>query len=290
MKALNRKANKPEMTQKQHTLNDVAIIEGKGVFTGSPVRVEIQPAPVDHGPSFELVLNETSTPIPVNVKNIIETENRTVLADIEKPECQVNLVEHLLGALHGLGVDNALIRINSIEVPLIDGSALPFLTPIDKVGLKEQDAERQEIVIKKPLFIDDNALLIVLPGDTLKITYYLDHPTDFVGKRIAQIEVTPENFRKRIGPARTFIKAEKVKDLVDSGAVKHNDQSQVLVIHEDKVSQPLRFADEFCYHKMLDILGDFYLGGRRIRGHIVGVRSGHYQNRKMIRKIVEEYL
>ncbi|MCK4719510.1 UDP-3-O-[3-hydroxymyristoyl] N-acetylglucosamine deacetylase [bacterium] len=290
MKAPIRKANKPEMTEKQHTLNDVAIIEGMGVFTGAQVRVEIHPAPVDHGPSFEQVLNETSTQIGVNVKNIIETENRTVLGDIEKPECQVNLVEHVLGTLHGLGVDNALIRVNSNEVPLIDGSALPFINAVDKVGLREQDAERKEIVIEKPLFIDDNALLMALPSNTLKITYFLDHPRDFVGKRITHIEVTPDNFRKRIGPARTFIKAEKVKDLVDTGAVKHDDQSQVLVIHKDKVSQPLRFADEFCYHKMLDILGDLYLGGRRIRGHIIGVRSGHYQNRKMIRKIVEEYL
>ena len=189
-----------------------------------------------------------------------------------------------------MDVDNALIRIDSIEVPLIDGSAAPFIQAIDEVGIIEQDAARNEIIIDRPMFIDDGALLMVLPCDTLRLTYYLDHPNDYVGKRIAQIDVTPENFRSRIGPARTFIKEEKVSDLLASGAVKHRDESQILIVHKDHTSQPLRFEDEFCYHKMLDILGDMFLTGRRLRAHVIGVRSGHHQNRKMVRKISEQYL
>ena len=278
------------MPDKQRTLKGIAVIEGIGAFTGENVRVEIHPADINLGPSFELVLDGNVTVIPVAVENIIETENRTVLADLDDNTKQVNFVEHVLGALHGLGVDNAVVRVNSVEIPLFDGSAVPFINEIDKVGTVEQDALRNEIVIEKPMFIDDNALLMVLPSDALKIGYYLDQPDDYVGKRIAQIDVTPENFRKRIGASRTFIKSEKVKDLLASGAVKHTDQSQVLVVHKDHVSQPLRFANEFCYHKMLDILGDLYLTGRRLRAHVIGVRSGHYQNRKMARKIAGEYL
>ncbi|MCX6647698.1 MAG: UDP-3-O-acyl-N-acetylglucosamine deacetylase [bacterium] len=278
------------MTVKQKTLNDVAIIDGIGAFTGIEARVEICPAPVDHGPSFELIQDGAVIEIPVSVGNVIETENRTVLAKSEDSELQINFVEHVLGALHGMGVDNAVVRVNSVEIPLIDGSAMPFLMAIDKVGLREQDAERREIVIEKPVFIDDNALLMALPSDKLEITYYLDHPNDIVGKRVAHIEVTLENFRKRIGPSRTFIKAEKIQDLLVSGAVKHDDRAQVLIVHKDHTSAPLRFADEYCYHKMLDILGDMYLLGRRLRGHIIGIRSGHYQNRKLARKIAGEYL
>ncbi len=278
------------MADMQKTLGDVAIINGTGAFTGQDITVEIHPAPVDSGPSFELQQDGVTHHIPVWVDNIIETENRTVLGDLDNREIQVNIVEHVLGALHGLGIDNAVIRVNSIEIPLIDGSAMSFINAFEKVGIIEQDAPVKEIIIEKPLFIDDNALLLVLPSETLKLSYYLDHPTDFVGKRLAQIEVNPENFRRRIGPARTFIKSEKVNDLMASGAVRHTDQSQVLIVHKNHTSQPLRFADEFCYHKMLDILGDFYLAGRRIRAHIIGVRSGHYQNRKMIRKIAGEYL
>jgi len=129
---------------------------------------------------------------------------------------------------------------------------------------------------------------MVIPGDRLEITYYLDHPNDVVGKRLAHIEVTEENFRKRIGPSRTFIKAEKVDELLASGAVKHGDHDQALVVYEDHTSAPLRFANEYCFHKMLDILGDMYLLGRRIRGHFVGVRSGHFQNRKLARLIAKE--
>lgn len=278
------------MTTRQHTLKDVATVTGTGAFTGEDITVEIHPAPVDHGPSFELVRDGVTHPIPVSVANIIETENRTVLACPDNHDHQVNIVEHVLGTLHGLGVDNAIVRVNSIEIPLIDGSAAPFLTAIEKAGLEEQDADRREIIIERPIFIDDNALLMVLPSDRLQITYYLDHPKDIVGKRVAQIDVTAENFRRRIGPARTFIKAEKIDDLLASGAVRNEDHNQVLIVHKDHTSQPLRFADEYCFHKMLDILGDMYLTGRPLRAHVIGVRSGHYQNRKMARKIAEEYL
>ncbi len=278
------------MSSNQQTLRDAAVIEGIGAFTGANVRVEIHPAEVDSGPSFELDHEGKVTIIPVAVENIIETENRTVLADLNDQTRQVNFVEHVLGALHGLGIDNATVRVNSVEIPMFDGSAVPFINAIDKVGIVEQDAPRREIVIDKPIFIDDNGLLMVLPSDTLKLAYYLDQPNDYAGKRLAQIEATCENFRRRIGASRTFISAERAKDLVASGAVKHTDESQVLIVHKDHVSQPLRFANELCYHKMLDILGDMYLAGRRLRAQVIGVRSGHYQNRKMIRKIAEEYM
>ncbi len=278
------------MTEKQHTMKDVAVISGTAAFTGHDVTVEIHPADPGHGPSFELIQNGETHPIPVSVENIIETENRTVLAHPDNSEHQINFVEHVLGALHGFGIDNALIRVNSVEIPLFDGSALEFISAIDKAGITEQDADRDEMVIETPQFIDDNGLLLALPSEKLKLSYFLDHQTDFVGKRIAQIDVTRDNFRKRIGPARTFIKSEKVTDLIASGAVKHQDTSQVLIVYEDKTSQPLRFANEFCYHKMLDILGDLFLTGKRIRGHLIGVRSGHYQNRLMIRKLASEYL
>jgi UDP-3-O-acyl N-acetylglucosamine deacetylase len=277
------------MTNNQRTIKAKAVIEGIGAFTGDNVRVEIHPADIDSGPSFELDHEGKVTTIPVAVENIIETENRTVLADLTDQTRQVNFVEHVLGALHGLGIDNATVRVNSVEIPLFDGSAVPFINAIDKAGIVEQDAARREIVIEKPIFIDDNGLLMVLPSDTLKLAYYLDQPDDYAGKRLARIDATPENFRRRIGASRTFINAEKAKDLIASGAVKHADESQVLIVHKDHISQPLRFANEFCYHKMLDILGDLYLTGRRLRAQVIGVRSGHYQNRKMIRKIAEEY-
>jgi UDP-3-O-acyl N-acetylglucosamine deacetylase len=273
----------------QTTVRDVAVVKGTGAFTGREITVEIHPAPPDSGPCFELVSDGAAHRINVSVENILETENRTVLADPGNQSLQVNFVEHILGTLHGMGVDNATIRVDSIELPMIDGSALPFLQAIDKVGLTEQDAERRELVISKPHFIDDGALLLALPHDGLRLTYYLDQPDDAVGKRAAQIDVNPVNFRKRIGPARTFMSVSKVDDLIASGAVKHQDKNQILIVDSRGTSRPLRFADEFCYHKMLDILGDLFLTGRRIRGHIVGIRSGHYQNRKMIRKLAQAY-
>ena len=193
-----------------------------------------------------------------------------------------------MGTLYVLGIDNAVVKVSSTELPLIDGSALSYLQAIDRAGYVEQDAPRREIVIDRPLFIDDEAVLLELPFDGLRLTYYLDHSNrDVVGKRVAQIDVTEENFRRRIGPARTFMRLDNAEKLAATGTIKHQDSNQVLLVNERTTSQPLRFADEFVYHKMLDILGDFYLAGRRIRGQIVGIRSGHIQNRQMIRKIVE---
>lgn len=278
------------MVDNQRTLKEVARLSGIGTFTGDEISVEIHPAPVDRGPSFELIRGNEVWPIPVGVTNVIEADNRTVLADPENEDRQVNIVEHVLGALYGLGIDNAIVKVTSTELPLIDGSALSYLQAIDKAGSVEQDAPRREIVIGKPIFIDDESVLLVLPFDGLRITYYLDHSNrDVVGKRVAQIDVTPENFRKRIGPARTFMRRDNAEKLAATGVIKHQDMNQVLLINENSTSRPLRYADEFVYHKMLDILGDFYLAGRRIRGHVVGIRSGHRQNRQMIRKIMEMY-
>jgi len=277
------------MTSAQRTLRDPAVIEGTGAFTARNIRLEIHPAPINHGVNFELEIDGNTFNIPVSIDNIVEKDNRTVLACPEHPDKRVNFVEHILGTLHGLEIDNAVIRLDAEEVPLIDGSAETFIRAIEKSGIVEQDAERDEITVERPLFIDNNGLLIVLPSENLKISYYLDHPEDIIGKRLAHIDVTADNFRRRIGPARSFIKEEWIEGILASGEVTNMDERQVLIVRKDSVSQPLRFADEYNYHKMLDILGDFFLAGKRIRAHIIGIRSGHTQNREMIRKIVGEF-
>ena len=278
------------MTENQRTLASNAIIEAKGTFSNRNVRMEICPADVNYGIAFEVSLDGKSAIIPARIENVIEAENRSVIADRNDPDLRVNITEHMLSAMYGAGVDNALVRVNAAEIPLIDGSCLPYLLAIEKAGLIEQDAERDEIWIKDPIFIDDDGLIIALPHDGLKISYYLDHEAALIGRRIASIEVTRENFRERIAPARTYFQANKVPSMIAVGEVKNTDLSQVLMVYEDKVSQPLRFANEFCYHKILDVLGDLYLIGRRIRGHVIGIKSGHKQNRALAKKIAELYL
>jgi len=278
------------MSKRQRTLRDIAIIEGTGTLSGKTVRVEIHPAEKNHGPAFELTQDGSSHIIPVSINNAIEKENRTVLASKEDKKYQVHFVEHILAALHGLEIDNAVIKVDAGEVPLIDGSAEPYVKAIDAAGIIEQDADREELVIDEPMFIDDNGLLMVLPSDCLKISYYLYHPDDIIGKILEHIDVTEEIFRNKIGRARSFIKEEWIEAIVGAGDIAHMDESQVLIVTKDSVSQPLRFENEYPYHKMLDILGDFYLTGKRLRGHIIGVRSGHGQNRKMVRKMVAKYM
>ncbi|HDS29923.1 MAG TPA: hypothetical protein ENN67_02645 [Firmicutes bacterium] len=280
--------NKRErIPEKQRTLKDIARISGMGAFSGDMISVEIHPAPVDSGLSFVLMLDGSEYVIPVKVKNIIEAENMTALGFPGDPSKQIKIVEHVLGALHGLRVDNAVIRVDSTEMPLMDGSALPYISAMDNVGFVEQDIPRRELEVMEPVFIDDGPVLIAVPYHGTRITYYLDHPDDVVGKRVADIDVSPNTFRRRIGPARTFIKEEKAQGLLNDDSVKNKDISQVLIVGADHLSQPLRFANEYCYHKMLDIMGDLYLAGWHLRGHIIGIRSGHFQNRKMIRKLVK---
>lgn len=278
------------MKAKQHTLAQVTKITGIAALSGKEVSVEIHPSGIDSGTSFEIVMNGRNDLIPVAIDNIVETENHTTLCDRNNPSIQIHFVEHILGTLHGLGIDNCIIKASYTEIPLFDGSALPFIEAINQVGIVEQDSPRREIIITQPIFIDEKALLMALPYDGLKLTYFLDQTDIAIGKQLADIDVNTQTFTEKIGLARTFIEAERLSELLSSGLIKNTDMRQAIIVDKTGPNQPLRFSDEYCCHKMLDLLGDLFLCGRRLRGHFIGIKSGHFQNRKLIRQIAGIYL
>lgn len=279
------------MPNKQRTLKAIAELSAPGTFTEGVVNIKIHPSEAGAGIEFRIVSGGKITSIPVEIGNLLEAPNRSVLVSPEDETIRINITEHVLSSLMGLGIDNAIIEVDAIEMPLIDGSSLKYAEAIMKVGIVEQEPERDEIVVDETIIVDDgNTVLMAVPSEKFIVTHYLDHENSQIGKRAATIEITPENYMKRIGPARTFLMADNIPAMVANGEVKNTDTNQALVVYEDKLNQTLRFANEFCYHKILDILGDMYLTGKRVRGHIIGIRSGHVQNRDLARRLAQIYL
>ena len=204
---------------------------------------------------------------------------------------KIHTVEHVLSALTGMGVDNALIQMDANEPPIGDGSASEYIALINKAGILEQDAPRRYIEIREPLTIESNgSILVILPDTKFRISCTQVGPEG----RFTQFfstEITPEIYEKEIAPARTFVFYEDVKPLMDKGLIKGGSLENAIVARGDGVlsKEPLRFPDEFVRHKILDIVGDLALSGRFIRGHVVAVKPGHGINTEAAKLLAERY-
>src|ERR1700736_3272554 len=240
----------------QQTLAKSASLTGTSLHTGSQVTLRVNPAPIDHGIKFKRIDLPDEPTIDAKIDHVKFVERATTLAE---GNVKVHTVEHVLSALCGMGVDNALVEMNANEPPIGDGSALPFVELIKKCGTEEQSAVRRTFEIREPLHIEtkSGSLLTVVPDDKFRISCTQVGP----GGRFTQYyttEITPEIFEIEIAPARTFTFFEDIKQLVDKGLIRGGSLENAIVIKGDSVmgKEPLRFPDEFVRHKILDIVGD----------------------------------
>jgi UDP-3-O-[3-hydroxymyristoyl] N-acetylglucosamine deacetylase/3-hydroxyacyl-[acyl-carrier-protein] dehydratase len=204
---------------------------------------------------------------------------------------KIHTVEHVISALTGLGVDNALIQMNANEPPIGDGSASAFVAMILKAGIVEQDAQRSYLEIREPLTIESGeSVLVILPDTKFRISCTQVGPQGRFTQFLSA-EITPEFYEKEIAPARTFVFYEDVKPLMDKGLIKGGSLENAIVARGDSVlsKEPLRFPDEFVRHKILDIIGDLALSGRRIRGHVVAVKPGHGINTEAAKRLASRH-
>jgi UDP-3-O-[3-hydroxymyristoyl] N-acetylglucosamine deacetylase/3-hydroxyacyl-[acyl-carrier-protein] dehydratase len=251
----------------------------------------IEPADIDHGIVFERVDLDPPVRIPAEVAHSIDRPRRSALG---KGDIVIETVEHCLSALAGVGVDNALLKVDAMEVPLGDGSAEPFLQAIEAVGLRVQEAPRATIKITAPLVFEEGAAMIAaFPSTTpgLHIVYELDYGTSSnrIQKQAFGFHLTPEAYRLEVAPARTYSLSEEAEALQSSGMCTHLSPSEVLVIGPDgPIDNAWRFEDEPVRHKVLDIIGDLSLAGAPIDGRIVASRSGHSLNRRMATALREQ--
>ncbi|MBV8171255.1 MAG: UDP-3-O-[3-hydroxymyristoyl] N-acetylglucosamine deacetylase [Candidatus Eremiobacteraeota bacterium] len=254
---------------RQHTLAREFTLRGVGLHTGNRCAATIAPAPADAGFSFQVA----GATIPATPDAVRSTTRCTTLAG---PSGVVNTVEHVLAALSGMGVDNAAIAVEGDEIPILDGSALPFAQEIKKAGLREQAQERRYLEVREPAwFEEDGKLLAVLPADEFSISFFVAFPEPVGHQFLATPPIAPDYFLHEIAPNRTFGFRHEVEALAAQGLARGGSLDNAVVIDTDGYMGPLRFPDEIVRHKALDLIGDFALIGMPLRARVVAVKSGH---------------
>jgi len=306
------------MSEKQKTLKKSFTISGVGLHTGETVEVTVEPAAENHGYKFQRIDIEGQPIIPADASLVVDTQRGTTL---EKNGVKVCTTEHLLAALYGMQVDNALIKLNGIEIPIVDGSALPFVKEIEKVGFKEQEAERKYFEFKSNQAYEDlekGIEILAIPYDEFRVTVMVDYDSHVLGTQHASMYHIGE-FKENISPCRTFVFLRELEYLAKAGLIKGGDiDNAIVLVEREDVSQEeidklaklldkehldikiqgntlnnckLKFINEPARHKLLDVIGDLALVGKPIKGHILTARPGHSGNisfAKIIKEIMKQ--
>ena len=305
------------MTEMQQTLKTNLKLKGVGLHTGELVNSEICPAPANHGYKFQRVDLENEPIINADVDLVVATDRGTTL---ESKGARVYTTEHVLAALYGMQVDNALIKIDGPEIPIMDGSSLPFVNGIKEVGLEQQDAERIYLELDEILKFEDlekGTEFLAIPDNNYRVTVMVDYNSPVLGTQHAGIYSINE-FEKEIAKCRTFVFLRELEFLAKNNLIKGGDLDNAIVLversdiskeelnelakllgkEELKVdfegigvlnSTKLQFENEPARHKLLDIIGDLALIGRPIRAHILGARPGHAGNVKFAKQIKDHF-
>lgn len=276
-----------QIYNEQSTISKPVELKGRGLFTSEEVTVRFKPAPPNNGIVFIRIDQENPVRIPAKPENIARRPRRTSLRN---RTVSIETVEHCLAAIAGLFIDNIEIEINGPELPGFDGSCLPFAQALLEAGKVPQGVPAQRFTITEPITVKDgNAMIAALPTDKseLSILYDLDYSNQkAIGRQVYAINLTPEEFIKNIAPARTFLLDKEVEGLRQSGYGKHLTYKDILVLSEDgPIENTLRFPDECVRHKIVDLIGDLAILGRRLEGRIVCYKSGHMLNQMLVKKL-----
>ena len=272
----------------QRTISSPVTCKGIGLHTGQEATLKIWPAPPDHGLVF--VRSDLPRPelIPARCENIRGTQNASTIG---VNGTQVSTVEHLLAAFYGLRIDNAVVEVQGPEVPIMDGSAAPFVKILSAAGAEAQPRSRRKLIVTRPVRVEENGKWAELrPGDDFRVrfTIQFDHPA--IGEQSLEVEFINGNFKKDISPARTFGFLHEVEALKALGLARGGSLENAVILDAEKVLNPegLRFSDEFVRHKILDTLGDLMLLGLPIQGHYHALKAGHALNLKLVQALLTD--
>ncbi len=298
--------------QKQVTLNDSFTVKSKGLHSGKVITATFCPAPENYGYKMQRIDLEGRPVIDCLADKVVETTRGTVIAE---GEIKISTIEHAMAALYASGIDNCRIELDGPEMPILDGSSSVFIQNIQRVGLKEQDAEKQFKTIDKDIVIDGpkGEHIVISPADKLS----LDITIAFESKMLASQSATLDDiadFATEVASARTFVFVRDIQPLFELGYIKGGDLDNAIVIYENQQSQerldkladeigvphidatklgylnrrPLTWPNEMARHKLLDILGDLALVGRPLLAKVVAYKPGHTINNKVARAIIED--
>ena len=275
--------------ENQQTLASSASLTGTSLHTGGKVTLTLRPAPANHGLKFRRVDLPDQPFIAADVAKVQTVERATTLAE---GSVKVHTVEHVLSALVGMGVDNAIIEMDANEPPIGDGSAKPYVECIKKAGIVELDEPRAVWDIREPIHQETRggSLITIVPDSAFRVSCTNVGPDGRMTQFFSAV-ITPEFYETEIAPARTFVFYEDVKPLLDKGLIQGGSLENAVVIRDDTVmsKEPMRFKEEFARHKILDIIGDLALCGRRFTGHVIAVKAGHGPNTQMAATLAKEY-
>jgi len=272
---------------KQRTLMNEVGCTGIGLHTGEKVKINLRPAPADSGIKFIRTDLKGRPEVEVRFDNVFDT---TLATTIGTNGCKVATIEHLMAAFFGLGIDNAVVELDGPEVPIMDGSAAPFVFLIKSGAVREQKSPKQFIVIKKPFKVDDgNRSVCIYPSKELKITYMIDFQHPLLRNQEYELTFSGRDFVREISTARTFGFMKDVETLKKNGFARGGSLDNAVVIDDFRIinEDGLRFDDEFVRHKILDFIGDISIVGSPIIGHFVVKKSGHFLNQHMLKKLME---
>ena len=275
---------------KQRTLKNTSEVRGIGLHSGKEIRMRLSPAPVNSGIQFCRTDLNPAVLIPAEVTRVNDTRLATALFE---GKTYVSTVEHLMSALCGLGVDNALVEVDAPETPILDGSALGYVELIEKAGIVEQDAERRYVRVKKTVEVRDNDKFAKLePAEDFVATFTIAFGHPVIDKTIqeATFHAATDDFVKTVAYARTFCLARDVEKMRSVGLALGGSLENAIVVEDSCIMNPegLRAQDEFAKHKLMDSIGDLYVLGHPLKAKYSAYKSGHGLNNQLLRKLLSE--
>lgn len=272
----------------QHTLQGPAIFAGVGVHTGAYTRVAVRPAPTNSGIVFVRTdVTDRDNRVPATGEAVTKTQLGTVIENAAG--VSVSTIEHLMAALVMLGVDNAVVELDGPEMPIMDGSSLPFVQILDRAGRRQQDALRAYIEILEPIeFVDGDKRASLTPSDHFEVAFEIRFPSAAIGRQAVDLAMDEQAFRDELADCRTFGFLHEVEYLRSIGLARGGSMENAVVIEGDRILNPegLRRPDEFVRHKALDAIGDLYVLGAPILGRFEGVLAGHGLNNQLVRALL----
>jgi UDP-3-O-[3-hydroxymyristoyl] N-acetylglucosamine deacetylase len=260
---------------------------GVGLHSGVPVRIRILPAPVATGIVF-VRTDLDRFEVPASWRYVARVSYATSLM---RQGVLISTTEHLLSVFYSMGIDNAFVEIDNLEVPILDGSGQPFVDLLEEAGVRHYRRKRRYFRVRRPVSVEDHGKRItILPAECFYLTCDIDFPHPMVGQQSLEMEVTPGRYASEIAPARTFGFEYELDQMRSMGLIRGASLENAVCFNRDGILNPegLRFADECCRHKALDLIGDVALLGRPLLGHVIAERAGHAMHTALVARLMSD--
>ena len=277
------------ISSNQQTIRKSFSLNGIGLHSGKKVKITVEPAKVNNGIKFIRTDLTKDNIVPALWSNVSSTNLCTTISN--EKGVSVSTIEHLMSSLSGMHIDNANILINNLEVPIMDGSSLPFVEELENSGMEIQEIPRKIISVKKKILVSNNdSYAKITPNKQFSIDFEIDFESQLVSKQACQLQLINGNYKTDVSSARTFGFEKDVDYLQANGLALGGSLDNAVVVGEKNIlnKEGLRFNDEFVRHKILDSIGDLYLAGKPIQGYFYGSKSGHFLNNQLLRELFSD--